>query len=135
MAGVAEVEAGLAQREQHVQRGGLARAVRAQERHCLAGPQVQAQPVDRAQAPVVLGHVLERDHRSAGPSVTCEAAVTGGACVTPITSDSTVTSPVLAHPIPLSSGLRMTDFPPSAGRPIPSRDGRRRVVPSLNRRP
>jgi hypothetical protein len=54
---------GLAQREQHVERGRLAGAVRAKQGDGLPRAQVQAQPVDRLQAAVVLAHVIERDDR------------------------------------------------------------------------
>ena len=53
---------GLAQREQHVKRGGFARPVRPEQGDGLARAQVEGQPVNGPQPPVVLGYVLERDH-------------------------------------------------------------------------
>ena len=54
----------LPQREEHVQRGGLAGAVRAEQCDGFPRAQVEAQPVDRFQLTVVLADVLERDDRS-----------------------------------------------------------------------
>jgi hypothetical protein len=101
---------GLAQREQHVKRGGLARPVRPEQGDGLARAQVERQPVDGPQPSVDLGHVLERDHRTAVAATPVAAVVRGR-------GRGPVTRLVLAHVIPLlsaSSGRLPRPWTPSA---------------------
>ena len=83
---------GLAQREQHVQGSGLARAVRAEQGHRLARPQVQVELVNRLQAAEMLGDVHERDNRSAAGAAVADGV---GACF-----GCGVTRRVVAHHVP-----------------------------------
>lgn len=51
-----------AQAEEQIEGGGLSGAVGAEERHGLAGVQVEGEPVDGAHVPVYLADLVEADH-------------------------------------------------------------------------